>query len=503
MYDDEPFDDLLDHDDSDVDSARTNRRGNCLFLAISILLIITLIGSSVITLVLAVRNGGREATSASVARAISGPTAAPATVVAAVFPSLPSPDSVAAPDLPEVNRIAIINPDGQLETMSPTGADRRVLTSRADKISFWQPVWSPDGRHLAVIGNRSGGSGIYMLEDVPQVEARSLTDYQVYDSGDQPPFYLYWSPDGRELGYLAQHSRELVGLAVVSGDGAGASRTLAAGSTIYWDWSRDGRQMLAHISRNRFNRSLALIDIDGRTIADNLAVPGEFQAPGIERNGRYWAFAEQDADRMSALVVVDTQSGERQAYDRGGSLALGWSPTQDQIAFTHSVPDGHPLWGPLRRLDVATGEIRLLSSQAVLAFFWSPDGRSIAFITLSRDTDDAGINARQKDGARRVNRMAAAPAQQLDRGLLTLSVIDAESGAGLRLLDFQPTVGFLSQFLPYFDQYALSHRIWAPDSSAIVLPVREDDANRILIVPVNGERPYRLADGNVAFWSQN
>lgn len=87
--------------------------------------------------------------------------------------------------------------------------------------------------------------------------------------------------------------------------------------------------------------------------------------------------------------------------------------------------------------------------------------------------------------------------------MLTLSVIDVESGTGLRLLDFQPTVAYLSQFLPYFDQYALSHRIWAPDSSAIVLPVREDDANRIYVVPTDGRRPYYLADGAVAFWSRN
>jgi TolB protein len=87
--------------------------------------------------------------------------------------------------------------------------------------------------------------------------------------------------------------------------------------------------------------------------------------------------------------------------------------------------------------------------------------------------------------------------------MLTLSVIDVESGTGLRLLDFLPTVAYLSQFLPFFDQYALSHRIWAPDSSAIVLPVREDDANRILVVPVGGGRPYRLAEGEIAFWSHN
>ncbi len=76
-------------------------------------------------------------------------------------------------------------------------------------------------------------------------------------------------------------------------------------------------------------------------------------------------------------------------------------------------------------------------------------------------------------------------------------------GASTAVRERIDEVAFGSQVLPFFDQYALSHRIWSPDSGAIVLPVREDDGNTILVVPVNGGRPYRLADGDIAFWSHN
>ena len=36
------------------------------------------------------------------------------------------------------------------------------------------------------------------------------------------------------------------------------------------------------------------------------------------------------------------------------------------------------------------------------------------------------------------------------RQFLTLSVFDIEAGEGLRLLDFEPTIPYLAQFLPYF-----------------------------------------------------
>ena len=72
---------------------------------------------------------------------------------------------------------------------------------------------------------------------------------------------------------------------------------------------------------------------------------------------------------------------------------------------------------------------------------------------------------------------------------------------GLRVLDFESTVVFLTQFLPFFDQYALSHSLWSPDSSALVLPVREAAGNVILVVPTAGGRPFRLAAGDIAVWS--
>jgi hypothetical protein len=60
---------------------------------------------------------------------------------------------------------------------------------------------------------------------------------------------------------------------------------------------------------------------------------------------------------------------------------------------------------------------------------------------------------------------------------------------------------FIDQLLTYFDQYALSHRLWAPDSSSILLPVVESDGvTRIALISRNGDPP-RTIDGAVGFWS--
>ena len=56
--------------------------------------------------------------------------------------------------------------------------------------------------------------------------------------------------------------------------------------------------------------------------------------------------------------------------------------------------------------------------------------------------------------------------------------------------------------MTYFDQYALSHHLWAPDSSSILLPqVAADgvDTGRRR-VRERGDDPVSL-DGEIGFWS--
>ncbi len=60
----------------------------------------------------------------------------------------------------------------------------------------------------------------------------------------------------------------------------------------------------------------------------------------------------------------------------------------------------------------------------------------------------------------------------------------------------------LTQFIPYFDQYARSHRLWSPASDAVVLPLVDDaGTSHITIVPADGSSPRSITEGVAAFWS--
>jgi hypothetical protein len=65
-----------------------------------------------------------------------------------------------------------------------------------------------------------------------------------------------------------------------------------------------------------------------------------------------------------------------------------------------------------------------------------------------------------------------------------------------------PAPRFVNELLPYFDQYAVSHRLWAPDGSSLLLPlVDAAGATHLVALPPDGGEPALTIDGELGFWS--
>ncbi|MCB8944171.1 MAG: PD40 domain-containing protein [Ardenticatenaceae bacterium] len=457
---------------------------NCLMTLITVLVIVGLLGSSIMGVLWLVhsRLEARQLTE-TVNPAIPTLAASPRLQAEAGPTAVPLPPLSAADRL---NRLVYVTTDGHIATMNPNGSDGRILTETRRNYLF--PAWSPVGNDIAVIGNGRREAAIVYLQDSEEAAERTL-----YASSEQPAIYLYWSPNGRQLSFIASDADDGLELHIASLNEEAESRVLANGQPFYWQWTADAEQLFIHSGFQGSEARLTLLDAAGEGEGENIAAPGSFQSPGISADGRYWAYAEEVAAGTSWLVVADTQSGELHRERHGGQIAMGWSPTANQLAFISGSEEDGRFFGPLRLLDVATGETTMLSREVVLAFFWSPDGRYLAYFTAhSGSNSDLQAAMRQR---------LAKPAQQFSLQF-GLSVVDVTTGEGLRLAEFTPTFIFLSQFLPFFDQYALSHRLWSPDSNALVLPMQVQDEPHIFVVPVGGGQPQDIAVGDMAFWSQ-
>ena len=60
---------------------------------------------------------------------------------------------------------------------------------------------------------------------------------------------------------------------------------------------------------------------------------------------------------------------------------------------------------------------------------------------------------------------------------------------------------FTGQYLPFFDQYALSHRLWSSDGASVILPlVTADGATHLTIIQTDGSGSHELPTGDLGFW---
>jgi TolB protein len=480
---------------------------NCLIGAIAAVIVLSLLGSSLFSIYWFWNI--RQERIAEVANLLEEPQPAPQSSSADGRPArddegvnseIPTP-ALQSVQQERLNRIVFVNENRQIETIDPDGSSRRQITSDARSYIF--PSWSESGNLIAAIGTTISGAGIYVMPD--EMETGALEE--IHFSSDESPFYLYWAPDGSQITFLANERSLELSLNVIGLDGDSASRTIALGSPMYWNWAADSRQMLVHSGSGSTDSQLVMLDDFGRPQTPRVPSPGLFQAPGISPNGHYWAYSQFQAGGTSWLVINDRLEGSENRKRHAGAVAFSWSPVKDELAFiTGSGGDELSAWGPLRLMDAQTGEVRVLSSDMVLAFFWSPDGRKVATISVQQENNLGEQYEVRGDKTRLLAKYspenAALPAAQIrPPHSFRINVIDVESGEGLQLAEVALSAVFLTQFIPYFDQYAFSHHVWSPDSNALVLPIVEGQFSELSIIDTRNGNVTPLAEGSIGFWS--
>jgi TolB protein len=477
------------------------KRSSCLFIVVSGIIIISLLAASVVSLAWFVTQRNPEIAESP----ISGQTVPDNDTVAHATAELveelsPNPKETATIAIKEhsLNRIVFVNDERQIETVAPDGSQRHLLT---DKEHFYEfPAWSPDGSRIAALGSDRSGGGIFLLND----DEKPGDPQELFFNRNRRPFYLYWSPDSKQISFLANNPVHGIGLNLMDARAGEESRTIASGSPFYWNWTADSKQMLIHSGTQEDDSRLVLIDDAGQDQTPQIPTPGYFQAPGISPSGRFWAYSQLKEGGISWITVDDQVNGEQWAERHAGSIALNWSPVGEKLAFISGENNERfNFWGPLRMLDIETAETRLLSSNLVLAFFWSPDGKQIFTISVPNNNGlNGGVEVRETKSRRLARNNQSAPPLQIMPHQFMLSVINVETGTGLELSEVTLPTVFLSQFLVFFDQYALSHNLWSPDSQQIVLPIVADGEHQIVVISTKSGRMHQVGSGHMAFWSK-
>lgn len=397
---------------------------------------------------------------------IGSPTESPAT----------SPPSTGAAGVPGAGgRLVVLDDLGNLVTIAPDGSDVVALdVSVQGQTLVRQPTWSPDGSSLAWVRLETSDAGtsaslVTMAADGTEPTVTPTT---------VAPFYLYWDPTSSRIAYLGSSASAEIELGIVDVAGGGQAKPLDAGSPLYLSWDPSGEEMLVHVGTDRLER----LEIDGTltTVDDR---PGVFNAPVWTSDGRSLVYAAETPEGQRLVAHdLDAERGE-ELVPFEGAITFVVSPDGSHVAF--QVVGGQDDGGfevlqaqgevaPLSVLDRGTGAIEQVAAGVVPAFFWSPEGDKLLYLLPE-----------------------AAP------GLVWFrwGVWDGESA--FTTPRFLPSIEFGRDYLQFFEQYAQSMTLWAPDGSAFAYAgSSESGETGVWIQPArSGAEPVLVANGVFAAWS--
>ncbi len=368
--------------------------------------------------------------------------------------------SVAAPERDADglrDRIAYLGSDGNIYTIRPDGTDVRKLTDTDTRVGssgpvlaqqserrarYEWPTWSPDGTKLAVSRvMEGGGPPSYSLEVLDALTGRAT---RIFDNGPNTvsvafgnSHYTQWSPDSKHLAFLAS-TETSVAMYVTTPGTSGEPEFLLEGMPAYFSWAEPHSSLLIHLGGELFLTSPG----DERPqLPQSLGRVGlSFRAPAISRDAQKMVYSTQ-GQGVSGFHIKDTQlqlSGSEPTRLAGTLIAFMWSPTRDEVAVADNLIFGESLFQVLSIMDSQGVELGDPVFEPVFAFFWSPDGEKIAYVTYVQE-----------------------------KGVFIWSYLDRSSGETVKLAEFWPSPEF-TNLLAFFDQYAYSNSVWSPDSTRVL-----------------------------------
>ena len=396
------------------------------------------------------------------------------------------------------------------------------------------PTWPPDGTklaasHVQVVSEREATVSIQVIDAITGRADTIYTNEVPALIADGVPHYLYWAPDSQSLGFIAATPRGLtLFVSPVASPGGSpdvsneAPLTVETGAPLYFSWARDSQGLLLHSgpeiklvsNLSGVDSSLALGSDDG------FRVPAYSPAgaPADSLGGQRLAYTTHSGDGGLLMVAASGAPEQAQAVlEVGAFSAFLWSPDGTRLAVADHLDSGGPAFQRLRVVSIGeSGEetgresnaetqvdhrVETIATEALLAFYWSPDGQRLAWVALEPE-----------------QRLFQWKVSYIDSGTdsgINPGAISGGVGADTKnLFRFQPSGEFFT-LLSFFDQYAYSHSPWSPDSSKMVVagsPVQAFErrnghtptGSRIFVLDVAGDNPpLEIAAGTLAFWSHS
>ncbi len=221
-----------------------------------------------------------------------------------------------------------------------------------------------------------------------------------------------------------------------------------------------------------------------------------FYTRGTDGNGRMF-YVNPENNQVTPLLTVGTTAMDV-ALDGFGTNAhfgeFSTVPVGAKFAYVHgnnNLPD------ILRVADLKTGVTRdIYSDGGISSPSWSPDGKRIAFIRVTKDRKLWAVSIINEDGSSRVD-IRTSQTEQYRGGLswskLNVLTLALNSGNALDIYTLFTDGGTLRNITnnPAED----TTPVWSPDGAKIVFSSQRDGLPQIYVMNADGTGLKRLSDG--------
>ncbi|MBM3933368.1 MAG: hypothetical protein FJ319_03550 [SAR202 cluster bacterium] len=393
-------------------------------------------------------------------------------------------DRIEAPKL--MSKVAVVNADFRVQVVSSENGDCRTFNGYGN-MHMW-PVWSPNGQQVLFSGYSTimngHGRQRLLLHDLGNGDAQIIYDSEPGADAIAPrtPHYSAWSPDGRRVAMLARNMlRKGLSLYLLDPSRGDAPEKFIDGAPLFFSWSPNSRFLLVH---SRFDHYIVDFRDDSYVTRLNYK-SGLYSAPSWSpRGGKFALMHEVPGGRQTLQLVNPKGDCVQEIAEVDGAGAFSLWPKGDRIGLLRGQIGQSRYFKELWLAPLFGGDEQQLIGEPVFAFYWSPSGAHIAYVT---------------------------PAPNME-GVMRLGIVNTENGYTRYMVDFKPTEEQLTQLM-FFDQYSQTHNPWSPDGTKLVFTGTltdeyQQDHKRtqgpsVFLVDVFGERPVRpLAAGVMGSWQR-
>ena len=199
------------------------------------------------------------------------------------------------------------------------GRDGSIRPATPEKRNFHSPMFSPDGRRIALDFNASDGRDVWLLNLADGLLSRATFERDGHDA--------VWMPDGRALTFTSVRKGTLTLMRTKPGESQPAEVLLSSAQLGYGGvWMPDASALVTVANSVDSGSDLAWIRGAGKgPIEPLLGSRFNEEFPSVSPDGRWLAFVSNQSGQNQVYVRSLTGAGDQVQVSLAGGTEPGWS----------------------------------------------------------------------------------------------------------------------------------------------------------------------------------